>query len=677
MNVAPAIWHTADAPEPVRFAAAELARYLGGMAAPAPAVVPAPAGAWPALELRLGAASPAPAERPSGAEELSRRVQPLRPAFAASPGADAFLWRTGQGGASVVGTNPRSTLYGVYDLLEELGCRFFAASAEDEVVPALGAGGLAAFLGHGRDRFEQASFAYRERHFLEPHRSPDGSVDPGAARAEIDYAAKRRMNGFVFHIEDFAPDPPAWRLVLEELVPEIARRGLMPGLGEHGGYVLWLPPERYAAEHPDWYVEVRAPGGGAARDGARDGATGGRRVGTFRDERGRYQFCTEHPEALEAFLGNMERFLRENPAIQIMHIAPEDVGRWCECDRCASVPVADRYMRLDNAIAERVRRVRPDVSVTHLVYANHAELPERERPSPHLKVAFIPFGRNYAVPFTDPAANMRLGAHPWSLDLIERWAELCRQTGAGLIEHTKAFRNRWLTFRLLPLPHLEADMRWWRALGADGFNAPQEGEGWWVKHLNAYVYARLMWDLDAGAERLLDDYFERYWAGLGPAVRGIYRAAAEALPDLSYSRNPTILMNRHPGFRAPPEERWAPDAAYLERAVERLDEVGRRVEELPGGVALDPTVERRLARLKEAFEGARASLRLSLAVRRFLLARGTPRAVAALAEARAAHDRFAALQTPERLRAGTLWTGAWRRDHVFAEWERETAATSA
>src|SRR5581483_8556092 len=570
------IWHTASAPEPVRFAAAELAGYLGRVGGRAVTVTTAADGAWPSLELRAGSRGVPPDGSPLDGR-LAELVQPVGPAFATMPGADAFLWRVGQGGAAVVGANPRSTLFGVYDLLEELGCRFFGGSPEDEVVPAAGADALAAFLDTPRERFEQAAFAYRERHFLEPLRTQDGAVDVEAARREIDHAAKRRMNGFAFHIEDFAPDAAAWRVVLDELVPEIARRGLMPGLGEHGGYVLWLPPERYAAEHPDWYAQVD-----------------GRRIGTFRDARGRYQFCTENPEAVATFLDNMQRFLREHPAIQIMHIAPEDAGRWCECERCAPIPIAERYMRLDNAIVERLRRVRPDVSVTHLVYANHAELPGRERPSPHLKVSFIPFGRNYSVPLTDPAANMRLGAHPWSLELIEGWARLCRETGAGLIEHTKAFRHRWITFRLLPLPHLEADMRWWRGLGADGFNAPQEGEGWWVKHLNAYVYARLMWDLDAGVDRLLDDYFARYWAGIGEQVRRVYQAAADALPDLTYSRNPTMLPNRHPGFRAPPEERLTPEAAYLAEAVERLEEVGRRVDELPGAVALDPAVERRL-----------------------------------------------------------------------------------
>jgi hypothetical protein len=653
--------HSASAPEPVRFAASELAAYLGRMTGQPVALVEGLPAGGSELELRAGPGLPlggtagGAASAPAGmAAELAARVRPLPPPYAARPGADAFLWRTGAGEAAIVGTNPRSVLFGLYDLLEALGCRFFGASGDDEVVPGLTDDPFA----RAGERFEQASFPFRERHFLEASRRPDGRIDVEAARREIDFAAKRRMNGFSFHIEDFAPDPADWRVVLEELVPEVARRGLMPGLGEHGGYPLWLPPERYAAEHPDWYAEVN-----------------GQRVGSFRGQ-GRYQFCTEHPQALATFLDNMVDFLRANPAIQIMHIAPEDVGRWCECARCAPIPVADRYLRVDNAIAERVLAVRPDVWVTHLVYANHAELPVDERPSPRLNVSFVPFGRDYGHPFVDPRANMRFSAHPWSLELIQAWARLCAETGAGFVEHSKAFRNRWTTFRLLPLPHLAADLRWWQSIGAGGFNAPQEGEGSWVKHLNSYVLARLMWDLDGSTEALLDDYFERYWAGLGPSVREIYQAIAEALPNLSYSRNqPALLPNRSPGIRPPPEEQWAPDAAYLEGAIERLGRVGPRLAALRASGAPEPAVGRRLARLADAVEGALAGLAVSLEIRRFLLARGTPQAGAGAARLRAAHDRFAALQTPERLAAGTLWTGAWRRDETLAEWEREVGSS--
>jgi hypothetical protein len=186
-----------------------------------------------------------------------------------------------------------------------------------------------------------------------------------------------------------------------------------------------------------------------------------------------------------------------------------------------------------------------------------------------------------------------------------------------------------------------------------------------------------MWDLEASPEALIDDYFARYWGELAGPAREVYQAIADALPNLSYSRHqPAMLPNRTPIVRVPPPEEWAPDAAYLERAIEQITVAGRKAAALRATGGPDSPVALRLAKLNDAIEGALASLAVSLAIRRYLLVRGTPAAAAAAADARAAHDRFAALQTPERLTAGTLWTGAWRRDATFAEWERE-ARTSA
>jgi hypothetical protein len=644
----PTVWHAFDAPEPVRFAASELARYTSRMTDRQVPMETISEAGWPPLQLQL-TVDQEPTPSATVTNQLAASVQPVPEAFATSPGADAFVWQTGGGTLTVEGANPRSTLFGVYDFLEDCGCRFFSPDPDDEIVPHLSD----LELDQSRERFEQATFPYRERHFLE-------WIDADLTRWEIDHAAKRRMNGFVFHIEDFAPDPPTWQIVLNELVPEIARRGLLPGIGEHGGYVLFLPPELYAADHPDWYAEVD-----------------GRRVGGFRSNGERFQFCTEHPNARAAFLSHLESFLHENPLIRILHLAPEDVGRWCECDRCTPVPVSERYMRIDNAINELARRVRDDLSVTHLVYANHAEVPTSELPAPGLKVSFVPFGRDFSRPITDPRANMHFGAHPWSLELIEEWARLCQATGAGFIEHAKGFRQRWITFRLMPLPYLQSDMGWWRSIGTYGFNAPQEGEGWWTKHLNSYVFARLMWDLNEPLAGMLDDYFQRFWAGVSGQMSEIYTQISDALPNLSYARNqPAHLANRSRGLRLPPAADWAADTTYLERAIAQLRDIASRVAAMRETAHLELPVARRLDKLGDALEGAIASLDVSLQLRRFLLARGGPDADSAAAEARAAHARLVSLHTPRRLREGTLWSGQWRRDEAFADLERATSAAS-
>lgn len=645
------IWHTEEASQPVQFAATELHAYLTRMGLPRARVAKAPAGSWPEHEVRISASSQLPRHESPMARmhELSR---PVPPPYDTVPGRDAFLWSIGDRRGSIVGSNPRAVLYGVYDLLEHLGCRFFGPSPDDEVLPPDPDLSFSATDEH----FAQASFPFRERHFLE-------WIDTAATLREIDHAAKQRINGFSFQIEDFAPDEVRWRNLLDNLVPEVAKRGLLPGLGEHGGYPLWLPPERYAAAHPEWYAQID-----------------GKRVTSFGTSFSRrYQFCTENPEALATFLGNMEAFLRENPLIGIMHIAPEDNGRWCECELCAPVPVAERYQRIGNAIAARVHEVRPHAWVTHLVYANHVELPKDVKPSSDLNVSFVPFGRDFAFPITDPRSNQRFASTPWSLSLIRQWAALCAANGAGLVAHEKALRHRWITFRLLPLPHVQEDFRWWRELGAGGFNAPQEGEGWWVKHLNAYAVTRLMWNVDVPLEELVSDYFVRFWKAVAAEVRDIYVDIADALSDLRYTRRsqPAILDNHSEGVWIPPREQWEPAVEYLEHAIPLLSEARQRVEALRRRGDVEVQVRSRLGKLSEAIEGAVASLGVSLAIRRSLLAAGSPGEQEVAREAAESHERFVTLQTPDRLAAGTLWTGAWRRDAWFAERLAQSSLHSA
>ena len=654
------LWHVADAPEPVRFAAAELGNYLRRVSPVEPTVAVAPAGAWDQLELRVGRASGSPAALGPLAPELATRVRPVPAAHAVTPGVDAFLWRTGGGWLSLAGTNGRSVLFAAYDVLEELGCRFYGLQPEDEVIPNLTADELFGFLSTPAEVFEQATFPYREHDLLE-------MVDLATTVREVNHIARLRMNVFLFSFDDFLLNRELWQVVRRQVIPEIVRRGLLVGVGEHGAYPLLLPPERYAAEHPDWYVERQ----GQRRPGFR-----------VYDERtgalvGRYQFCTEHPEARAAFLDNLEQFLRDNPEIQVLYPCPEDVAEWCGCPRCSAIPVSERYMSLDNAIAERAARVRPGIRVIHLVYANHIEPPEAARPSPHLDVDFAPWGRDFRIPFSalgpgSPVHYMPAGVPPYT-ELADRWAAICRETGAGFIKHCKWMRYRWLTFRLLPLPHLQADLRHFRGLGAGGFDFQMEQEGFWVKHLNSYVVARLAWDLEQSLDGLLDDYFHRYWGSLGPAIHEVYDDLARALPDLRYARNPTYLIGIRPGRAVPPADQLTADERYLAEALVGLTKCARRAAALRREGTGDDTVERRLAKLEEAIAGAIAGLEVSLAITRFHLARGSANARSALAEARIAHDRFVAFQMPERIQAGTLWTGRWSRDELLAAWERELA----
>ena len=157
------VWHTTDAPEPVCFAATELVTYLRRMTDQDLRVATVPVGAWQPLEVHATLSDAPPTTQPTLADRLAHQLKPVPPAFAIAPGGDAFVWQTASGAAAIVGTNPRSTLFGVYDLLEELGCRFFSPDPDDEHIPRLNDH----VFQQPQARFEQATFAYRERHMLE------------------------------------------------------------------------------------------------------------------------------------------------------------------------------------------------------------------------------------------------------------------------------------------------------------------------------------------------------------------------------------------------------------------------------------------------------------------------------------------------------------------------------
>lgn len=533
------VQYALNAPAPVRFAASELARYL--QAAFGVGITTGTTGQTPQLQIRL--VSEQEQGSPPRPLSLDGRLRPIKPALAQLPGVDAFLWQASAGELSIAGTNGRSVLYGVYDALEDLaGCRFCGPHSADEVIPTKPAAELAAVLARPRERFEQAAMVYRGRStgmFLELE-------EVAQVVREVDWMAKRRLNLLLIDMLS-AQDGYGWQKLAQrsttnmtgevwaalkaQVFPELKRRGLLLCPGLHGFHPLLLPVDLYAEPHPEWY-----------------GLREGRRVGGFRKlatdmsggpaPDGCYQFCTTNPDARAAFLDNMGRFLDENPEIDLIQPGPEDgLDNWCECPQCRKQSVGDRQMDLDNAIAERVRQVRPQMRVLHLVYGSHLAPPEQVLPAEGVDIDFSAWGRDYAYSVTDER-TYECQFHPLSpRELLEQWAKLCDEVGAGLLIHSKFMRLEHLSYRLLPLPHVQTDLRYYQRIGVDGMDYHVGEKGWWVKNLNSYMAAELTWDPDQEVDDRIEDYFHHYWQDLAADARMVADLVNAANPDLSYWAN--------------------------------------------------------------------------------------------------------------------------------------------
>jgi hypothetical protein len=636
-----------QAAEPVCFAAEELSRYITE-ASGVPVNVSEEAfhaGGRALYLLEEQGTIPETPPMPSSLDEEAYRIRSV-----------------GDTGRSFKGRSARAVLYGVYDFLEEeLGYRWYFPAPEDVGAPILSPDDLAAILRRDIDREARPAFAFREREF----RDVMPMTDQTDARIvqQIDWWAKLRMNRFLLNF-GYASNPELWRRWKTVLIPEIKRRGMLVGLGEHGSYPMFLPPARYAADHPDWYCEIE-----------------GQRVADMKGK----QFCTTNPYAVAAYLENFAAFIGDNPEIDFYYPAPNDVSTWCECAQCETSSVADRYMLLDNQIAEMLQGVKPGVRVMHLAYSNHRLPPENVIPHPMIDVDVACWGRDFAHDLGDPQT---MPGNDDYLEVFRQWAGLCRSVPGDvrprLIYHSKLMRHYWLGMHLQPLPILDQDFAVAQDLCLDGFDFPLGFVGIWTKGLNSYVVARKCWTPEVPTAQWVDRFFSDYYGTEAEAARAIYGLVEDAFQDRQYGSSLTLAW--HPDMisvRSNPREGLGDNAR---NAVAKLDEALSMSRKRAKGAS---PVAKRFQKLSVVLQNARDEQRVLVRLDALMHAyhdfQNAPSdearrqhlqsAQAAWKAAMAANGALAKSYRVEEDLAGLYWAGETHKSmgNALLQWERAIA----
>jgi hypothetical protein len=308
---------------------------------------------------------------------------------------------------AIAGDNPRGVLYGVYDLLERLGCRWWQPNLDPkdpEVVPrnpnlSLPAG-----------QWSEASpielrFYNGSAFFFE--------VVPNRVLPQIEWAARNRYNGVAWQ-----PDHRPGRL-FDELerykacgaFDEMKKRGLM----FHGpchSFPFFLPTERYFKDHPEWFgmlKGVRQPHGG---------------------QWPAVNYCWSNAEANEEFMRNVEQFVRHWPQIKILNLEWIDGGLVCQCPECSKRGAANLIVELFNELSERLERWAPGVILEAVLgYAPMLEPPQGTQPNGKWQGVYAHWGRNNRTSYNDLDYARRPDLLVW-ISCFPLW-QMCSYYGAG------------------------------------------------------------------------------------------------------------------------------------------------------------------------------------------------------------------------------------------------------
>ena len=441
------------------FAAAELCSYLERMTSTA-------------VE-QCGESYAGPAIAVGGAAEACGVAKP--------EGADSFTLKTVGESLCVTG-GKRGVIYGVYELLERLGCRFFTADCEK--VPY-----VTKLILDELDETQCPDFIYREHNYYEPAQYTR-------------FAVKLRLNGMHHGISE-----------------------KMGGNIKYSWYVHtfenMVSPEEYGESHPEYF----------AMDG-----NGVRELTPHRN-----QLCLSNPEILPIAIEAVRRNLREHPEAEIVSVSQNDWRLDCQCPECRRINEQDgassgTLIRFVNAIAEALEDEFPHVTFDTLAY-HHTRSACTVKPRHNVCVRLCSIECCFAHSFeecTEPE-NVKF------VKDIRDW----HKTGAQLYiwDYTTCFNYyptphpNWRS--------LQPNIKMFRNNGARGVFEQACGAQRGSTDLNelrAYVLSKLMWNADADVDALIEEFTDGYYGAGGKYIRQ-YIAL---LCDAAYKEGDHVGFNDKP-----------------------------------------------------------------------------------------------------------------------------------
>lgn len=404
---------------------------------------------------------------------------------------DGFVIQGGGPALVIQGHNSRSVLYGVYALLEELGCRFIEPGIE--FVPRIKTISVSA-----KRRSETAAFPLRTVYPNLDHtskRTPFHGLDADKNVPQIDWMAKRRLNHYDFYVNFYRYD--LWEKHKQEVLEALLDRGFTLEVTHHSIHYFCPPdenhdfgdygPSTYLKNHPDWYLPALECGG-----------------------RGRWQTRVDKPAVQKILAERLLAYMKRNPELNIVGLWPDDVPI---PPPYKGLSATDGYIRFWNRIGREIAGEYPDKKLGIIAYFDITDPPSAKKPGNNLHCWFCPIRRSLMNPIDHPENRKFLG---WQ----KGWIQAMPPYQVANFEY-----YGW-QMEFTPIRHvMKKDLPIYRELGLggiygwSGFDVNLLGNDYrWA--LDMFVLTHLLWNPDADVKAL-----EEQWAN------EVFREAAEPVLD--------------------------------------------------------------------------------------------------------------------------------------------------
>lgn len=296
-----------------------------------------------------------------------------------------------------------------------------------------------------------------------------------------------------------------------------------------GAFYWLLPPERFFAQHPEYFAELR--GARTAwpnwRDAQADGAIPGPAG----------QLCCSNPDTAAAIVREVVTLhaagatpadadvaarraaVLAGEAHNVVNVSPMPWGGACECGACREIDEregspAGSLLTLVNRVAQGLRESLPDAALhVHVLLPPYARRPPASlRPEANVSIQLSMAGCDYLRPLNDA----QCAPNAAFVEDIEGWSRCANDLyvwdfGANLANPLRPHPNLHVfqsNYQLLDRCRVTGVYVQARAAGERG---PGDFDA-----LRSYVIAEALWDPDFPSDQAREDFLSRYY---GPAAK--------------------------------------------------------------------------------------------------------------------------------------------------------------
>jgi hypothetical protein len=371
-------------------------------------------------------------------------------------GNDGFVLKTVGEHLVIAGPGPRGSMYGVSDVLEKLGVRWFTPKVT--LVPKKPTIELPAL-----DETQIPAFEYREPYFTEAWNK--------------DWAARNKLIGHTLPLDAST----GGNIRYADFVHSFDR----------------LVPPALHKDHPEYFPLI-----------------GGKRVSEYA------QRCLTNPEVLKITIEGVKAAFKAAPDAVITTVSQNDTAKWCECDECKKLTAqyggqhSGLYLWFVNQVAEAIEKEMPDKLIDTLAYQFTEAAPTGISPRKNVRVRLCPISNCQGHPYEKddyPASKA-------FVDNLKNWHKISGDT-MYIWHYTTNFAHYLMPLPDFAEFPADTKLYQRSGVKGVFFQGAYCGPGGSDAELRSWVMSRILWNPEADSGKAVSEWMNGVYGKAAPPMR--------------------------------------------------------------------------------------------------------------------------------------------------------------